>query len=90
MSTARERIRLRANASDQRVVVTVSDSGPGIPEEMIDKVFDPLVSMKDHGLGVGLAICRSIIDAHGGRIWAENTGQGAAFHFTLPTTEADT
>lgn len=87
LSNARERIKLRANSSDSEVVVTVSDTGPGISEDLIDRVFDPLVGDKANGLGVGLAICRSIIDAHGGRIWAENTGHGADFHFTLPTVE---
>ncbi len=83
-----KRIKLRANSSESEVVVTVSDTGPGIPDALIEKVFDPLMSTKENGLGVGLAVCRSIIDAHGGRIWAENTGQGAAFHFTIPTIEA--
>lgn len=87
LSKGRERIKLRANSSEREVVVTVSDTGPGISDDLIDRVFDPLVGNKSNGLGVGLAICRSIIDAHGGRIWAENTGHGAAFHFTLPTVE---
>lgn len=87
LASPRERIQLRANSSDRQVLVTVTDTGPGIPDDMIGRVFDPLISNKNDGVGIGLAICRSIVDAHGGRIWAENTEDGAAFHFTLPTTE---
>ena len=87
LSTSRERISLRANSSEREVLVTVSDTGPGIPKDMIERVFDPLISSKSSGLGIGLAICRSIINAHGGRIWAENTETGAAFNFTLPIVE---
>lgn len=88
LSSVRDRISLRANSSETEVTVTVSDTGPGISEDIIDRVFDPLITNKSNGLGVGLAICRSIIDAHGGRIWAENTDTGAAFQFTLPTADA--
>lgn len=73
---------------DGRVRVTVSDTGPGIPETMLEDVFEPFTTGKASGLGVGLAICRSIIDAHGGRIWAENNSHGGAdVHFTLPVAE---
>lgn len=83
----RKKIRLHANATKDQVMVTVQDAGPGIPEDYLERIFEPLVSSKSEGLGVGLAICRSIIDAHGGRIWAENGDTGAAFHFTLPAAE---
>ncbi len=82
-------IRFRAREANQaEIMVTVSDDGHGLPDDIIDKLFDPFVSAKDEGLGVGLAVCRSIIHAHGGRIWAENTERGGAeFHFTLPVAE---
>jgi signal transduction histidine kinase len=68
-----------------RVGVTVRDSGPGVAPEHLDRVFDALFTTKPGGMGIGLAISRSIIEAHGGRLWAESDpGGGAAFHFTLP------
>lgn len=77
-----------ARNSDAEVQVTISDTGPGLPEDLLDGAFEPFVTGKEDGLGVGLAICRSIIHSHGGRIWAENNPDGgASFHFTLPTAE---
>jgi signal transduction histidine kinase len=65
--------------------ISISDSGPGIPQEKLAQVFDPFFTTKDKGMGIGLSIARTIILAHKGRIWAENqSGGGAAFHFTLP------
>ena len=78
------RIVLSAGVSGGEIVVSVIDTGPGIPDEVLEKIFDPLVTTKETGLGVGLAVCRSIITAHGGRIWAENIEGGAVFSFTLP------
>ena len=70
------------------VEIAVSDTGPGIPAERMDNLFTPFNSSKAEGLGIGLSICRTIVEAHGGRIWAENlAGGGAAFHFTLPRAE---
>jgi len=67
------------------VLVIVRDSGPGLRPEDLDRLFSPFYTTKSGGLGMGLSICRSIIEAHGGRIWAEgNVSQGASFHFTLP------
>jgi PAS domain S-box-containing protein len=66
------------------VLVAVRDSGPGLKPESIERVFDPFYTTKPTGMGVGLSICRSIIEAHGGRLWATaNTPQGAIFQFTL-------
>jgi PAS domain S-box-containing protein len=66
-------------------LVVVRDSGPGIGPAYLDRVFDAFYTTKPSGTGMGLAICRSIIDAHGGQLWAEaNDPRGAAFHFTLP------
>jgi signal transduction histidine kinase len=67
------------------LLVAVQDSGPGIDLEHIERVFAPFYTTKTNGIGMGLAICRSIIAAHGGRLWAEaNQPQGARFQFTLP------
>jgi PAS domain S-box-containing protein len=67
------------------VLVAVHDSGPGIDPEQLDRIFDSFYTTKPSGTGMGLSICRSIIDAHGGRLWAEaNEPRGAIFQFTLP------
>ena len=72
------------------VLVTVHDSGPGIDPEHLDRVFDAFYTTKSSGVGMGLSICRSIIDAHGGRLWADvNTPRGAVFRFTLPGAEKE-
>ncbi|MEL6287119.1 MAG: ATP-binding protein, partial [Pseudomonadota bacterium] len=71
------------------VMVTIGDGGPGIAEEIVETLFDPFVTTKESGLGIGLAVCRTIINSHGGRIWAEtNAAGGADFHFTLPMARA--
>jgi PAS domain S-box-containing protein len=70
------------------VLVAVRDSGPGIDPEHIERVFDAFYTTKPSGVGMGLSICRSIIDAHGGRLWADpNEPSGAVFQFTLPGAE---
>ena len=67
------------------VLVTVRDSGPGIEPTHLERVFKPFYTTKSSGLGMGLSICRSIIEGHGGRLWADaNEPRGAAFQFTLP------
>jgi len=66
-------------------LVAVRDSGPGIDTEYLDRVFDAFYTTKPGGTGMGLSICRSIIQAHGGKLWAEaNEPRGAVFQFTLP------
>jgi signal transduction histidine kinase len=70
------------------VLAAVRDSGPGIDPEHIERVFDAFYTTKPSGVGMGLSICRSIIDAHGGRLWADaNEPRGAVFQFTLPSPE---
>jgi PAS domain S-box-containing protein len=67
------------------IEIAVRDRGAGIPADLKDKVFEPFVTTKENGLGVGLAISRSIVESHGGAIWVvENEPHGAAFHFTIP------
>ncbi len=70
----------------RQIAVSVSDTGPGIPAEMADRVFDAFFSTKPAGLGMGLSICRSIIEVHCGqlRVMTHGDGPGATFHFTLP------
>jgi signal transduction histidine kinase len=75
------------------VRVSVRDRGHGIPNDSLDRIFDTFFTTKRDGLGMGLAICRSIIDAHRGKIWARNNADGGAtFFFALPTapSPADT
>jgi PAS domain S-box-containing protein len=70
------------------VLVSVRDSGPGINPTHLERVFEAFFTTKSSGTGMGLPICRSIIDAHGGRLWAEaNEPRGAVFQFTLPSAE---
>ncbi|MGN2393518.1 ATP-binding protein, partial [Pelomicrobium sp. G1] len=73
------------NGPDQSIEVVVHDPGPGVPEVLADQVFSPFFPTKARGLGIGLSISRAIIEAHNGRIWADNeSGTWASFHFTLP------
>jgi signal transduction histidine kinase len=70
------------------VLVAVRDSGSGIDSTHLERVFEAFYTTKPSGVGMGLSICRSIIDAHGGRLWAEaNEPRGAVFQFTLPGAE---
>jgi two-component system, LuxR family, sensor kinase FixL len=77
---------IRSEASpDDLVTVTIEDTGSGIDPEIAPQLFQPFVSSKQNGMGVGLSICRTIVEAQGGRIWFEaRPGGGTAFHFTLP------
>jgi PAS domain S-box-containing protein len=77
----------RLNAA-QAVEIVVNDTGAGIPADVLGQIFNPFFTTKSHGMGMGLAISRTIIEAHDGQIWAENTpGGGAAFLFTLPIAD---
>ncbi|MDO3431876.1 PAS domain S-box protein [Rhizobium sp. CBN3] len=84
------RIRIRCTEDEQQFVrVSVSDSGRGVPPDELDRVFEAFYSTKADGIGMGLSICRSIIEAHGGRIWASSAESriGTVFTFTLPMAE---
>ncbi|WP_161600923.1 PAS domain S-box protein [Teichococcus oryzae] len=84
-SPRRELVVTAAAASGEMVEVAIADTGPGVPPEHAGRLFDPFVSSKPGGMGLGLSICRSIIEGHGGRLWTEpNPGGGAVFRFTLP------
>jgi PAS domain S-box-containing protein len=84
-SEARELLIRTEQDGSGSVLVAVEDSGPGLKPESLDRLFDAFYTTKPDGLGMGLSICRSIIEAHGGRVWATtNVPQGAAFQFTLP------
>jgi PAS domain S-box-containing protein len=94
MDSVEERGRTLSIRTEQRgaagIVVAVHDSGPGIDPEHLQRVFEPFYTTKPSGLGMGLSICRSIIDAHGGRLWADaNQPRGTVFQFTLPAAQAD-
>jgi len=91
-----------AKSDDRRVAVTaaldgtntveiaVSDSGPGVPADKLKNIFDSFFTTKTNGMGIGLSISRTIVEAHNGRLWAENKSEGgASFRFTLPIAEKD-
>jgi two-component system, LuxR family, sensor kinase FixL len=86
----RRDITLLTVARDETVQISVIDNGPGLPEEVQAKLFQPFVSTKKTGMGVGLSICHAIIAAHDGSLWTEpNPEGGTIFHISLPTTGAD-
>jgi signal transduction histidine kinase len=73
-------------AEDDQLLISVIDTGVGLAVEAMDRIFDAFFTTKPQGTGLGLAITRSIVESHGGRIWAApNSGQGATFYFTLPS-----
>jgi signal transduction histidine kinase len=74
---------------DGGVMISVADSGRGIASQDVDRIFNPLFTTKLDGMGMGLSICRSIIEGHDGRLWvAENMPRGAVFQFILPVAAA--
>jgi PAS domain S-box-containing protein len=91
MDEDERRIQIATKCLDNQVIeISVADSGPGIDEQMLEQIFEPFFTTKDDGLGMGLAINRTIIEAHRGRLWAENgTEQGAVFHVTLPVARVE-
>jgi signal transduction histidine kinase len=70
---------------DDQLLITVSDTGIGLPGDQAERIFDAFFTTKPQGTGMGLSISRRIIESHGGRLWASsNAGRGAIFQFTLP------
>ena len=89
--SARDRLlRVRtALHNHDAIIVAVEDSGPGIDSKKLGSIFEAFFTTKSHGMGMGLSICRSIIEAHEGQLWASpNRSQGAVFQFTLPADTA--
>jgi PAS domain S-box-containing protein len=81
----RELVIRSQRAENEQVLVSVSDTGIGFPQQFAEQIFDPFFTTKAHGTGMGLRISRSIVESHGGRLWAESVaGCGATFQFTLP------
>jgi signal transduction histidine kinase len=77
-------------AAPERVQVTIEDTGPGLDPAIMQRIFDPFFTTKPDGLGLGLSISRSIIEAHGGHLWATPLApHGTAFHFTIPVAAGD-
>jgi C4-dicarboxylate-specific signal transduction histidine kinase len=73
------------SASDEALLIAVADSGPGVLAEDRERIFESFVTTKEGGVGIGLSICRSIIEAHGGQLWVDaHQPRGAVFRFTLP------
>jgi signal transduction histidine kinase len=85
---SRGAITIEAAAGADFVEIRVSDTGPGFPPDLADNPFLPFSSTKAEGLGFGLPLCKSIIEAHGGRLWLDGHARGAAVHFTLPVVKA--
>jgi two-component system sensor kinase FixL len=84
--SARHELSISTRAlGDGGVELAIADTGPGLPPAVAAQLFKPFVSTKSHGMGVGLSICQSIVEAHRGRIWAKaNPSGGTVFRFTLP------
>jgi signal transduction histidine kinase len=71
----------------EQLLISIKDTGVGLPTEQLDQIFSAFFTTKSQGTGMGLSISRTIIESHGGRLWAStNAGKGATFRFTLPTS----
>jgi signal transduction histidine kinase len=89
MREAGGELTIRTRQEEREVLVSVSDTGVGLPAGQAEQIFNAFFTTKPGGTGMGLAICRSILEAHEGRLWAaDNEGRGASFHFSLPAADA--
>jgi len=87
---ARELVIQAQRAENEQILVSFSDTGIGLPPQFAEQIFDPFFTTKPHGTGMGLRISRSIIESHGGRLWAVgSSGRGATFHLNLPAATPD-
>ncbi len=87
MAKSQRRIVIRTARNETWAEVSVADAGPGILLDKLKDVFEPFFTTKPNGMGMGLSIARTIIEAHNGQIWAENQARGGAeFHIRLPLT----
>jgi len=81
-------LRISTESTKEEVRVAVRDTGPGLSADNLQQLFEPFFTTKPSGMGMGLSICRTIVEEHGGRLWAnENEPQGALFQFALPPTD---
>ena len=86
-SSGGSKLAIKSKTDDGQLLISVSDTGVGLPPEQGDQIFKAFFTTKDNGTGMGLPISRSIIESHGGRLWAASaSGRGATFQFTLPTS----
>ena len=82
----RELVVKSQRAANEHLMVSISDTGVSLPPQQADQIFNAFFTTKANGTGMGLRICRSIVESHGGRLWtAENSSRGASFCLTLPT-----
>ena len=82
----RELFTCSQRAYDWQLMVSIADTGVGLPPQQADQIFNVFFTTKPQGTGMGLRISRSIVESHGGRLWAtDNSPRGASFHLTLPT-----
>ena len=87
---ARELVVKSQRADNEQVLVSVSDTGIGLQPQLAEQIFDAFFTTKPHGTGMGLRISRSIIESHGGRLWAAGApARGATFHLNLPAAPPD-
>ena len=84
-NSKRRKLTVRTFQADDAIEVSISDTGPGLPTEVRDHLFEPFMTTKPEGMGVGLSICHGVIEAHRGKLWTSpNSGGGTVFSFTLP------
>jgi two-component system sensor kinase FixL len=89
-TSARKELEIRVMESGGAVEMSVSDTGAGLSAEIADRLFQPFASTKSQGMGIGLSVCREIIETHQGRIWAEpNARGGTTFRFTMPIVDRE-